>query len=579
MEYIIKNGFVYCPLNNIDGEKMDICVKDGKIVEDVSSDAKIIDASGKIVMPGGVDPHAHLAGGKVNVGRMYRPEDSRRDVEPKIKGGRSGSGFSVPSTFMAGYRFARMGYTTVMEAAMPPLLARHTHEEFHDTPIVDHAAYPLFGNNWFVMEYLKEGDIDSCAAYVSWLLEATKGYTIKIVNPGGTEAWGWGGNVHSLDDPVPYFEITPREIIRGLAEVNEKLQLPHSIHLHCNNLGHPGNYETTLESFEVPKGIKPNPATGERDTVIYATHVQFHSYGGTTWRDFESEAPKIADYVNKHDHIIIDVGQVTLDETTTMTADGPMEYDLHSLNGLKWANCDVELETGSGVVPFIYSPKAPVPSVQWSIGLELFLLIKDASKVCLTTDHPNGGPFTRYPRIIAWLMSNEYRTKYIEEKVHNWAQRRGNIATIDREYTFFEVAQVTRATAAKVLGLSENKGHLGVGADADIAIYDINPEEIDPSKDYMEIEKGFSRASYVLKDGKIVVKDGKVVRPRLHGRTYWSKSRIENEDIVEEVMKDVKERFRQYYSVNFDNYPVQKAYFPRLVAVEGANSHIPLPSV
>lgn len=74
-------------------------------------------------------------------------------------------------------------------------------------------------------------------------------------------------------------------------------------------------------------------------------------------------------------------------------------------------------------------------------------------KVCLTTDHPNGGPFTRYPRIIAWLMSNEYRTKYIEEKVHNWAQRRGNIATIDREYTFFEVAQVTRATAAKVLGL------------------------------------------------------------------------------------------------------------------------------
>ena len=33
MEYMIKNGFVYCPLNGVDGEKMDICVKDSKIVE------------------------------------------------------------------------------------------------------------------------------------------------------------------------------------------------------------------------------------------------------------------------------------------------------------------------------------------------------------------------------------------------------------------------------------------------------------------------------------------------------------------------------------------------------------------
>ncbi|MDI9617954.1 tungsten-dependent formylmethanofuran dehydrogenase subunit FwdA [Methanothermobacter sp.] len=566
MEYIIKNGFVYCPLNNVDGEKMDICVRDGKIVESVSDSAKVIDASGKMVMPGGVDPHSHIAGAKVNVGRMYRPEDSRRDAE-KFKSGRAGSGFSVPSTFMTGYRYAQMGYTTAMEAAMPPLLARHTHEEFHDTPIIDHAAYPLFGNNWFVMEYLKDGDVDGCAAYASWLLKATKGYTIKIVNPAGTEAWGWGGNVHGIHDPAPYFDITPAEIIKGLAEVNEKLQLPHSIHLHCNDLGHPGNYETTLASFDVPKNIKPNPATGERDTVLYATHVQFHSYGGTTWRDFVSEAPKIADYVNKNDHIVIDVGQITLDETTTMTADGPMEYDLHSLNGLKWANCDVELETGSGVVPFIYSARAPVPAVQWAIGMELFLLIDDPGKVCLTTDSPNAGPFTRYPRVIAWLMSNKYRMNLIEGELHKWAQRKSTIATVDREYTFSEIAQITRATSAKVLGLSETKGHLGVGADADIAVYDINPETVDPSADYMAIEEGFSRAAYVLKDGEIVVKDGEVVASP-HGRTYWVDTQVD-ESIYSEVLANVESKFKQYYSVNFANYPVQDDYLPKSAPVKG----------
>jgi formylmethanofuran dehydrogenase subunit A len=568
LEHIIKNGIVYDPLNNIDGEQMDICIKDGKIVDSVSADANVVDASGQIIMPGGVDPHTHIAGAKVNVGRMIRPEDSKKDVVGRTPGQRGGSGFSVPSTFMTGYRYAQMGYTTAMEAAMPPLLARHTHEEFHDTPIIDHAAYPLFGNNWFVMQYLKEGDLDKTAAYASWLLRATKGYTIKIVNPAGTEAWAWGGNVHGINDPAPYFDVTGAEIIKGLAEVNEMLGLPHAIHLHCNDLGHPGNYETTLKSFDIPKGIKANPTTGSRDKVLYATHVQFHSYGGTNWRDFVSEAPKVADYVNKNDHIVIDVGQVTLDETTTMTADGPMEYDLHSLNGLKWANCDVELETGSGVVPFIYSGKAPVPSAQWAIGLELFLLVNDPSKICLTTDSPNAGPFTRYPRVMSWLMSNRYRDDMLENQVHKWAEKKTSVATLDREYSFYEIAQISRATPAKVLGLSDTKGHLGVGADADVAIYAFNPETQDPSADYMALEDALSSASYVFKDGEIVVKDGKVVNIGLPGRTYWVDS-VYDAELETQIVGEVEKMFKKYYSVNFANYAVQDEYLPRSTPVKG----------
>jgi len=570
MERIIKNGVVYCPINGINGEKMDISIKDGKIVEKVSDDAEVFDASGQIVMPGAVEVHAHIAGAKVNVGRMMRPEDSKKDAEGTVESThrRAGSGFSVPSTFTTGYRYAQMGYTTAMEAAMPPLLARHTHEELQSIPILDHAAFPLFGNNWFVMDYLGEGDIDSCAAYASWLLKATKGYAIKIVNPCGTEAWGWGGNVHGIHDTAPHFKVTPAEMIKGLAEVNEKLRLPHSIHLHCNDLGHPGNYETTLASFEVPKGIKVNPATGSRDTIVHGTHVQYHSYAGTSWRDFESAADKVADYVNKNDHLTIDIGQVTLDETTTMTADGPMEYDLHTLNGLKWANCDVEMETGSGVVPFIYSAKAPVPAVQWAIGMELSLLVKDPAKICLTTDSPNAGPFTRYPRIFAWLMSNQYREDMLENKLHKWAQKRSSIATIDREFSFYEIAQTTRGTPAKVLGLSDFKGHLGVGADADVAVYNMNPDTIDPSADYMAIEKGFQKASMVFKDGEMAVKDGEVVNTQLNGRTFWADTQIE-ENAYNAVLKEVESQFVKYYSIGFKNYPVEEEYISKSAPIKG----------
>ena len=105
--------------------------------------------------------------------------------------------------------YAKMGYTTVMEAAMPPLYARHVHEEIRDTPIIDEGAFPVFGNNWFVLEYLKNNEVENTAAYISWLLRASKGYAVKVVNPGGTEAWGWGLNCLQIDDPVPYFDITP----------------------------------------------------------------------------------------------------------------------------------------------------------------------------------------------------------------------------------------------------------------------------------------------------------------------------------------------------------------------------------
>ena len=93
VELLIKNGFVYDPKNRIDGERMDIAIKDGKIVEEVEGKRKkVIDASGMIVMPGGVDIHSHIAGAKVNSGRMLRPEDHFKDVEVKTDKTRSGVG-------------------------------------------------------------------------------------------------------------------------------------------------------------------------------------------------------------------------------------------------------------------------------------------------------------------------------------------------------------------------------------------------------------------------------------------------------------------------------------------------------
>ncbi|MBD3172610.1 formylmethanofuran dehydrogenase subunit A [Candidatus Bathyarchaeota archaeon] len=555
MSLIIKNGYVYDPINCINGERKDIFIKDNKIVEEVPEhSAKVIEASGKIVMPGGVDLHSHIAGSKINIGRLLRPEDHRKDVIKRGKYTRGGVGYSCPSTFVTGYRYAEMGYTTVMEAAMPPLGARHVHEELNDTPIIDKAAFTLLGNNHFTLKYVQEGDIEKLKTFIAWLLRATRGYAVKIVNAGGVENWKWGRNVNGLDGRVEDYDITPREIITSLAKANEELGLPHTIHLHCNNLGMPGNYEITRKTMAAVKNIKPKEG---RKTTVHVVHCQFNALAGDNWRNVRSGAPQIAKYVNENDHVTLDLGQVIFTNTTTMTGDGPWQFALWNMTGNKWVNSDVEMEAGAGVVPYTFKKNNPANTVQWGIGLEIALTVKDPWKVYMTTDHPNGGPFIYYPKVIAWLMSRQARTDTMRE-LNRACLRRTGLANIYREYSFNDIAIVTRAGTAKALGLNE-KGHLGEGADADISIYNIDPTKWRPSQ-YPELVKALGKAAYTIKKGEIVVKDGKVVSTP-SGATHWVNAHMPKE-IEEELYKELEKDFKKFYTININNYPVEDEYLP-----------------
>ena len=574
---IIKNGYVFDPLNEINGEIKDIFIKDGKVVASLSGaearDAAVIDAAGKTVMPGGVDSHSHVAGAKVNAGRLMRPEDHYKSVRQKTDITHSGSGYTVPSVYKQGYDYAAMGYTTVFEAAMPPLEARHTHEEMRSTPILDMGAYMVFGNNWFIMRYLKDGDVEKAAAYVAWMMRTHKAYGIKCVNPAGVENWGWAKNVHSLDEPNIHFEISPREVIRGLAEVNELLGLPMSLHLHTNNLGHPGNWEITRESLQIISGMDPKNKTevewaetkenARRKQCVYLAHAQFSSFGGTSWRDFGSGVKGLVDYVNGADHVVIDNGAVPFGPATAMTGDGPAIHDLYMLSGQKWSNCDVELECGSGVIPLVYMKSSPISAVQWAMGLELLLLVKDPWKTIMTTDHPNGGVFTQYPQVITWLMSKKARDDTAKE-CHKWAYDRSSLGGVDRELSLYEIAILTRANSARTIGMAYRKGHLGVGADGDVTVYDLDPTRLNVNDPATLMQK-FARPDFTVKDGQIVARQGQIVATPV-GRRYYCRPYLD-EALEKEMLVDVKNWFK-YYTLGFSNYPVPEKYLTNPVPIQ-----------
>lgn len=534
----ILNGEVYDPINGIEGEIKDIWIKDGKIVSPPEKEvdrkaAETIDATGLVVMPGGVDIHSHIAGSKVNAGRKFRPEDHRDHVRARTTLTRSGVGYTTPTAPLTGYLYAEMGYTTVMEAATAPLTARHTHEELEDVPIVDKAAFITMGNNHFIMDCIRKGEREKARDYVAWLLGATKGYAIKIVNPGGVENWKWGQNVGEIDHEVIGFEVTPRQIVSTLAWINDELGLPHVPHIHAINLGKAGNARTTVESIEALEGRR-----------AHFCHLQFLSYGGEPGGLPHSSAADVARAVNENPNVTADVGQIIFGSATTMTSDGPLQYYLRQLTGNKWLNDDVEGETGGGVVPIEYKRKNVFNAMQWITGTELFLLIDDPWRVFLTTDHPNAGPFFRYPQVIKLLMDRDYRAE-VFEGIHKKVQTGSLLPQLDREYTLYEIAIMTRAGTARVLGL-ENKGHLGVGADADVTVY----ENLDDK------EAMFAHPRYVLKDGEIVVRDGKIVRKR-KGRTLYVAPPYDPG-----IERYLRTHFEETYTISFDNYPVALDYLP-----------------
>ena len=127
--------------------------------------------------------------------------------------------------------------------------------------------------------------------------------------------------------------------------------------------------------------------------------------------------------------------------------------------------------------------------------------------------------------------------------VHPLIRERCNLADLDREYSLNEIAIITRAGPARILGL-HHKGHLGPGADADITIY--TPHE---NKETM-----FELPRYVIKDGQILVEEGDI-REEHYGRTLHVGPQYDTD-----IEPQIADWFEQYYSVRFRNYPVGAHY-------------------
>ena len=263
--FVLAGGTVHDPATGRDGVVADIWVEGGRIIErpaDATGYARI-DATGLVVMPGGVDLHSHVAGPKVAAGRR---------LAPKLARGRVGSApAAVPTIHATGALYAALGYTTVFDAAIATAAAGLAHRELAELPILYKGIYLLAADDAAVLAAAARGDAGELRRLLAAAVTAGRCWAVKVANPGGPAFWKRGrrGDHHDLDSPLPGESLTPRTLLERLAEAVTDLGLPHPLHVHTANLGLPGNWRSLLETMKSLAGRRAHLA-----------HVQFHSYSG-----------------------------------------------------------------------------------------------------------------------------------------------------------------------------------------------------------------------------------------------------------------------------------------------------------
>jgi len=486
----ISGGRLLDPARQRD-EIGDLWLRDDRIVAappDGRAD-ETFDATGCIVMAGAIDIHSHIAGANVNTARLLLPEQHRAHAPRPATTPLSNAGWS---TYWTGRLYAQMGYTTVVEPAISPHQALHAHLELADTPVIDKAILAILGNDDFGLSLMRDGaGASAIRDHVAWTLQSTKALGLKVINAGGVAAFKDNVRAFSFDDVVPHYGVSSRQIVKTLQRAVSDLGVPHPLHIHCNNLGLPGNYETALATIAAAE-----------DLPLHLAHLQFYGYGAEGKLGFSSAAPKLAEAVNAAKNVTIDVGQAMFGQTVTISSDVLRQFSARGqASPKKYVIVDGDAN-GGGIMPYNYRNGSFANAVQFAVGLELFLLIEDPWRVFFTTDHPNGAPFTAYPDLFALLMSRDVRAQWLSRLPAD-ALAVTTLGSLAREYSWSEIATMTRAAPAKLLGLRD-RGHLGIGGRADVAIYRPGPELVET----------FRHATRVWKDGDCVVRDGELTHYR-----------------------------------------------------------------
>ncbi len=539
---LVKNGFVFDPFNSIEGEKKDILIEDGKVVDKFvsSSDIREIDAEGKTVIPAALEIHAHVASQQLNWVRLLG--SNNQDFQNQWKG-------LTLNTIAKDY--ISNGYTFILEANVFPSLTKQTIFDLKRLPVLDKAFLLNTSNLWALeLEFQKEM-VEEGAVFLSNLLEKVKGFGLKAYNPFEAEYWNWKVVRKNLTEKGRLFNFAPMEVYEKLSRFVEHLGLPHSIHAHIEGYESQYSKENLLATLNKVKslGLKPNPKNNfgiKRSQIFHLAHASSYNIDG--------DNSELIKFYNENQDFDMDLGFIGFNTINPLiTSDRHLINKLvNSTGSSKLIRASIESEGDSFATLRKFSKKKKEDCLMWANAIDLALNITPW-QLQFSVNYPNYANITNLPEIASWLISNNAREQFMNDMEASFLKDNTLISN-DKEVTFNDFIILTRSSPAKSLGIGDIKGNLGLGADGDLNILNLNLNDTDISRHYEKFKTAFGNIECVIKAGEII-KDREKINLNSSGKVFWASGKPEKEDTKSILAK--KEKFYQKYSSNFyDSYTI-----------------------
>lgn len=537
---LIKNGLVFDPINNISGEKKDILVENGKIIDSFKkiriNEVKTIDANGKTVIPGAIDIHTHVASQQVNNIRLL--------------GSNNKQFFELWHGLTLDYitkEYVSKGYTFITEANVFPSLAKQTIFNFERIPILDKAMLINASNLWALELEYQKSDVKRASVFLSNLLDLVKGFGLKIYNPFESEEWDFKEQRKDISSPGRLFNFSALDVYNSVVKFNENLELPSSIHAHIEGSQGDNGLSNVLKVLQEIKN-QGNGVNKRRSQIFHLVHASAYGFDGI----------KLIDFFNSNDFCDFDIGFMNFNPLTPLITSDRSEIE-HFMG----------VEGDKGIFPIIKgaiesegdhfeslienSKDNEYTCMMWANALNLALGVKDKWKMQFSINFPNYANIKDIPEIIGWLISKAKREDILNSLTPE-IKKYLKTDYFEENLSFKDLIIITRASPAKSLGISHLKGNLGVGADADINILSINLKDLDPQTDADDITRAFSDVNMVIKNG-IVVKKGDQFNFDSKGSLYWSKGSIEESD-YDKIMEKKRDYYRKFSSIFYESLKI-----------------------
>ena len=191
--------------------------------------------------------------------------------------------------------------------------------------------------------------------------------------------------------------------------------------------------------------------------------------------------------------------------------------------------------------------------VLWANALDIVLNIKNKHQVCFSLNFPNYANISDIPEIATWLVSKKARNNFMKGMNSEFLKKNSilnNVDTLD----FSEFVIITRVAPAKSLGLGSIKGNLGIGADGDVNILDININEVDILENPEILKSALFDLEYVIKSGEIVKKQNNIDLDK-KGYIFWAKGIADHKE-KDYIMSKKREFYEKYSSFFYDSLSV-----------------------